>query len=183
MIPIKETYDVRCVWVFFFFLRICAQKNLKWNISIPTSVLPGHHHPCCLCGRDPARQWSVLQPLLFGYPFTFHPTTHTCQVYLLRMSKHETSSKPSVQMMEPLLRFRFLFQPRLSLKISPFKSEAAARWWLMSDANMPCSIIITVAIRADVSHLFSGAWSQMSVGINAESAHDGHRNPLQKKAL
>lgn len=39
----------------------------------------------------------------------------------------QTSSKPSVQMMKPSMRFLFLFQSRLSLKISPFKSEAAAR--------------------------------------------------------
>lgn len=53
----------------------------------------------------------------------------------------------------------------------------------MSDANTPCSIIITVAIMADVSHLFSGARSQMSAGINAESAHNGQRNPLQETAF
>lgn len=52
----------------------------------------------------------------------------------------------------------------------------------MSDANVACSIIITIPIGADVSHLFSGTGSQMSAGINAESAQDGQRNPLQEIA-
>lgn len=86
-------------------------------------------------------------------------------------------------MREPSLRALFLSQPGLSLKISPFKSEAVERRRLVSAANVACSIIIGVPIGADASHLFAGTRSQMSARINAESAHDGQGKPLQEKAF
>lgn len=128
------------------------------------------------------KKWSLLRRVFFVETFTFHLTIGTCQAYRLRMVKHQRSSKPGIQTMEPSLRSLFLFQPPPSPpKISPFKSEAGELRWLMSDANVACSII-TIPIGADVSHLFSGTRSQMSAGINAESAHDGQRNPLQEIA-
>lgn len=44
------------------------------------------------------------------FPFDY---IGTCQAYRLRMVKHQRSSKPGIQMMEPSLRSLFLFQPPL----------------------------------------------------------------------
>lgn len=99
------------------------------------------------------------------------------------MAKHQRSSKPSIQMTEPSLGSFFLPQPGLSLKISPFKSEAVEWRRPVSAASVARGIIIAVPIGADVSHLFSGTRSQMSARINAESAHHGQGKPLQKKAF
>lgn len=102
---------------------------------------------------------------------------------MLRMVKHQSASKPSIQMTEPSLRSLFLSQPGPALKTSPFKWEAVERRCLVSAANVACGIIIGVPVGADVSHLFSGTRSQMSARINAESAHRAQGKPLQKKAF
>lgn len=86
-------------------------------------------------------------------------------------------------MMEHLSEVSFLVSAMSIPQNLSFQVGAAEWRCLVSAANAACGIIIAVAIEADVSHLFSGTRSQMSACINAESAHDGQRKPLQKKAF
>lgn len=150
----------------------------------PSRGLPEHRHPCWF---PTLSAWSIETVMCSAAAFVWisrHilPTTGGCQPDLLRMSKHETFQSPAFKWWSPYWDFFSCFSSSYPSKSLLSSQRPAARWWLTSDANTQCSIIITVAIRANVSHMFTGAMSQVSAGINAESAHDGQK-PSAKESF